>query len=99
MDASKLDRETESIADVVTRDKVDAVSAGIVKDDRSQMLSVLAEAESAVGGRAGRTRGSKAIPQAPTSTAPGVRRPQASLATLRQTPTTSKRGRSAQGRS
>ncbi len=59
MDASKLDRETESIADVVTRDKVDAVSAGIVKDDRSQMLSVLAEAESAVGGRAGRTRGSK----------------------------------------
>ena len=54
MDPSKLDKETESIADVVTREKVDAVSAGIVKDDRSQKLSVLTEAEDALGARTGR---------------------------------------------
>ena len=53
MDPSKLDKETESMREVVTRDKVDAVSAGIVKDDRSQKLSVLAEAQDALGVRAG----------------------------------------------
>lgn len=53
MDPSKLDKETESMTEVVTRDKVDAVSAGIVKDDRSQRLSVLAEAQDALGVRAG----------------------------------------------
>lgn len=54
MDPSKLDKETESMTEVVTRDKVDAVSAGIVKDDRSQKLSVLAEAQDALGVRSGR---------------------------------------------
>lgn len=60
MDAKELDKDQSSISDVVTRDKVDAVSAGIVKDDRSQSLSVLSEKQSAIGERAGRTRGSKA---------------------------------------
>lgn len=61
MDAKELDKDQSSISDVVTRDKVDAVSAGIVKDDRSQSLSVLSEKQSAIGERAGRTRGSKAM--------------------------------------
>lgn len=60
MDAKELGKDQSSISDVVTRDKVDAVSAGIVKDDRSQSLSVLSEKQSAIGERAGRTRGSKA---------------------------------------
>ena len=59
MDPSKLDKETESMTEVVTRDKVDAVSAGIVKDDRSQKLSVLAETQDALGVRAAR-KGRKA---------------------------------------
>lgn len=59
MDAKELDKDQSSISDVVTRDKVDAVSSGIVKDDRSQSLSVLSERQSAIGESAGRTRGSK----------------------------------------
>lgn len=47
MDARELSKDTSAIADVVGAEKVDAVSAGIVKDDESQKLSVLTEREDA----------------------------------------------------
>lgn len=52
MDARELSKDTSAIADVVRAEKVDAVSAGIVKDDESQKLSVLTEREDALGMRA-----------------------------------------------
>lgn len=60
MRAQKLDSQASSIADVVTKEKENAVSAGIVKDDESQMLSTLTEKASAIGERAGRSKSSKA---------------------------------------
>lgn len=60
MRAEELDNQTASIADVVTKDKENAVSAGIVKDDQSQMLSTLSEKASVIGERAGRSKASKA---------------------------------------
>ena len=52
MDPRSLDNTSASIADIVTADKLDAVSAGIVKDDESQSLSALSEVQSALGTRA-----------------------------------------------
>lgn len=52
MDPRSLDNTSASIADIVTADKLDAVSAGIVKDDESQRLSALSEKQSALGTRA-----------------------------------------------
>lgn len=52
MDPRSLDNASASIADIVTADKLDAVSAGIVKDDESQSLSSLSEKQSALGTRA-----------------------------------------------
>lgn len=60
MRAEELDNQASSIADVVTRDKENAVSAGIVKDDESQMLSTLTEKASALGERTGHSKGSRA---------------------------------------
>lgn len=60
MDPKELDKDESTIADVVTREKPDAVSSGIVKDDVSQSLSVLADKESALGERTGRAKGAKA---------------------------------------
>lgn len=51
MDPRSLDKQSASIADIVTADKLDAVSAGIVKDDESQSLSALSKKESALGAR------------------------------------------------
>lgn len=51
MDPRSLDKQSASIADIVTADKLDAVSAGIVKDDESQSLSALSERRSALGRR------------------------------------------------
>lgn len=49
MDPRSLDNTSASISDIVTADKLDAVSAGIVKDDESQSLSALSEKQSALG--------------------------------------------------
>ena len=51
MDPRSLDNVNASIANIVTADKLDAVSAGIVKDDESQSLSALSEKQSALGTR------------------------------------------------
>ncbi|MCI2242319.1 NlpC/P60 family protein [Adlercreutzia faecimuris] len=51
MDPRELDKDHCSIADIVTADKVDAVSSGIVKDGESQSLSALAGREDALGMR------------------------------------------------
>lgn len=51
MDPRSLDNTSASIADIVTSDKLDAVSAGIVKDDESQSLSTLSEKQYALGTR------------------------------------------------
>ncbi len=56
MDARELSKDTSAIADVVGAEKVDAVSAGIVKDDESQKLSVLTEREDALGARTSNRR-------------------------------------------
>lgn len=58
MDPRSLDNTSASIADIVTADKLDAVSAGIVKDDESQSLSTLSEKQSALGTRETRKAGS-----------------------------------------
>lgn len=52
MNPRSLDNTSASIADIVTADKLDAVSAGIVKDEESQSLSSLSEKQSALGTRA-----------------------------------------------
>lgn len=52
MDPRSLDNTSASISDIVTAGKLDAVSAGIVKDDESQSLSALSEKQSALGTRA-----------------------------------------------
>ena len=52
MGPRSLDNTSVSIADIVTADKLDAVSAGIVKDNESQSLSSLSEKQSALGTRA-----------------------------------------------
>ena len=51
MDPRELDKDRSSIADIVTAEKVDAVSSGIVKDDEAQSLSTLASREDALGAR------------------------------------------------
>ena len=51
MDPRELDKDRSSIADIVTAEKVDAVSSGIVKDDETQSLSTLAIKEDALGMR------------------------------------------------
>ena len=56
MDAKELVQNSSAISDIVTARKVDAVSAGIVKDDESQKLSVLTKREDALGVRASRKR-------------------------------------------
>ncbi|MEG0418831.1 hypothetical protein, partial [Gordonibacter sp.] len=66
MDPRELDKDRSSIADIVTAEKVDAVSSGIVKDDEAQSLSTLASREDALGmrnpkkGAKGTTRKAKA---------------------------------------
>ena len=52
MNPKSLDNTSASIADIVTADKLDAVSAGIVRDNESQSLSSLSEKQSALGTRA-----------------------------------------------
>lgn len=52
MNPRSLDNTSASITDIVTADKLDAVSAGIVKDNESQSLSSLSEKQSALGTRA-----------------------------------------------
>ena len=56
MDAKELVQDSSAISDIVTARKVDAVSAGIVKDDESQKLSVLTKREDALGVRTPRKR-------------------------------------------
>lgn len=51
MDPRELDKDRSTIADIVTAEKVGAVSSGIVKDDESQSLSALAGREDALGTR------------------------------------------------
>ena len=51
MDPRELDKDRSSIAAIVTAEKVDAVSSGIVKDDEAQSLSTLAYREDALGTR------------------------------------------------
>ena len=51
MDAKELVQDNSAIADIVTAKKVDAVSAGIVRDDESQKLSVLTNKQDALGMR------------------------------------------------
>lgn len=66
MDPRELDKDRSSIAAIVTAEKVDAVSSGIVKDDEAQSLSTLAYREDALGtrrpkkGAKGTTRKAKA---------------------------------------
>lgn len=63
MDPRELDKDRSSIADIVTAEKVDAVSSGIVKDDEAQSLSTLASREDFLGARCprkGETRKAKA---------------------------------------
>lgn len=57
MDPRSLDNTSASIADIVTADKLDAVSAGIVKNNECQSLSALSEKQSALGTRATRKAG------------------------------------------
>lgn len=57
MDPRSLDNTSASIADIVTADKLDAVSARIVKDNECQSLSALSEKQSALGTRATRKAG------------------------------------------
>lgn len=71
MRAHELGDQASSIVDVVTKEKENAVSAGIVKDDESQMLSTLTEKASAIGERAGRSKSSKAKGGKPKSVEPG----------------------------
>lgn len=52
MDPRDLDSQSGSMADIVTSEKMNAVSAGIVKDEEALRLSVLADKESALGERA-----------------------------------------------
>lgn len=58
MDPRGLDKDRSTIADIVTAEKVDAVSSGIVKDDESQSLSTLVSKEDALGKRSPK-KGSK----------------------------------------
>lgn len=52
MDPRDLDNQSASMADIVTSEKADAVSAGIVRDDETLKLSTLADKESVLGERA-----------------------------------------------
>ena len=61
MDPRSLDNTSASIADIVTADKLDAVSAGIVKDDESQSLSALSEKQSALGTRMRKSADASAV--------------------------------------
>ena len=79
MDPKELDRDESTITEVVTREKPDAVSTGIVKDDVSQSLSVLADKKSALGERAGRSKAAK------DKTRKGAQKPSAEDAASSQT--------------
>ncbi len=72
MDAKELQKDNSAISDIVTAKRVDAVTAGIVKDERSQMLSVLSEKQDALGMRAtskpSKPKGSKRAGRAQEST-------------------------------
>ena len=78
MDPRELDKDRSSIADIVTAEKVDAVSSGIVKDDEAQSLSTLASREDALGARRpkkdakGTTRKAKATAFASASSNAGA---------------------------
>lgn len=78
MDPRELDKDRSSIADIVTAEKVDAVSSGIVKDDEAQSLSTLASREDALGmrnpkkGAKGTTRKAKATAFASASSKAGT---------------------------
>ncbi len=78
MDPRELDKDRSSIADIVTAEKVDAVSSGIVKDDEAQSLSTLANREDALGmrnpkkGAKGTTRKAKATAFASASSKAGT---------------------------
>ena len=76
MDPRELDKDHSSIADIVTAEKVDAVSSGIVKDDEAQSLSTLESREDALGERCpkkcakGTTRKAKATASASAGSKP-----------------------------
>ena len=78
MDPRELDKDRSSIADIVTAEKVDAVSSGIAKDDEAQSLSTLASREDALGmrnpkkGAKGTTRKAKATAFASASSKAGT---------------------------
>lgn len=78
MDPRELDKDRSSIADIVTTEKVNAVSSGIVKDDETQSLSTLANREDALGmrnpkkGAKGTTRKAKATAFASASSKAGA---------------------------
>lgn len=81
MDARSLDKDRDSIIDVVSAEKADAINTGTVKDDEAQRLSVLAEKESALGARssdgpAGKTKGSAKRAQAKAQKASGAASPE-----------------------
>lgn len=69
MDPRELDKDRSSIADIVTAEKVDAVSSGIVKDDEAQSLSTLANREDALGARRPKKGAKGATRKAKASTA------------------------------
>lgn len=69
MDPRELDKDRSSIADIVTAEKVDAVSSGIVKDDEAQSLSTLASREDALGARRPKKDAKGATRKAKASTA------------------------------
>lgn len=56
MDAKELARETGSMTEVVSAEKANTVSTGVVKDDRTQALSTLSEKGSTLGVRAARKK-------------------------------------------
>ena len=69
MDPRELDKDHSSIAEIVTAEKVDAVSSGIVKDDEAQSLSTLASKENALGVRSPKKGAKDTTRKAKASTA------------------------------
>lgn len=72
MDPRELDKDRSSIADIVTAEKVDAVSSGIVKDDETQSLSTLSIKEDALGMRSPKKGARGTARKAKTSSAAGA---------------------------
>lgn len=81
MRAQEFDSQSSSIADIVGKEKETAVTAGIVKDDESQMLSTLTEKASAIGERAGHSKASKTKGAKKPSPTPGKDSPAKTEAT------------------